>query len=292
MRVTDSMVWNNQQRAVANRQTGYARAQQQALTGKRVNAPSDDPASFAQARSETGNIVRAEGYERTINLTRPSLEVADSALSDIENVMRRVRDIAVQGANDPLNASDRNTLSQELTALRDELITLGNSHSGDRFVFGGYKDGAPPYDAAGVYTGDTEAPRVEISRGVTLPMGVTGDSVFGTPGDDVFTTITNLQTALASGDGANISSMITEVDQRFERVRVVHSEIGVHQNAADIAQAVVQRGGDAAAKNRSALVDIDAAESYSNLIRAQSALSAAIEIASQLPMPGLASRSR
>ncbi|MEY4582542.1 MAG: flagellar hook-filament junction protein FlgL [Pseudomonadota bacterium] len=285
------------QRNVSSRQTDYASAQQRAVTGKRVNAPSDDPSSFAQARSETANLARAQSYERTVSLARPALETTESALNQVEDIYNRVRNIAVQGANDTLNDTDRATLSNELTGLHEQLVSLGNSTNGDRFVFAGYKDNAPPYDATGLYSGDPNVQQVEVSRGVNIPMGVTGESVFGTAGADIFTTITNLQTALTTSvAGASVSAAVsaslTEIDARFEQVRTVHSRLGNHMNALDIAEAVAGRAQDTSTKNRSSLVDIDAAQSYTDMARAQTALSAAIEIAGQLPMPGLVSRSR
>jgi flagellar hook-associated protein 3 FlgL len=293
MRVTDSMIWGNMQRNVAARQSDFAEAQQRAVTGRRVNAPSDDPAAFAQARTETANLSRSQGYERTVGMAKPVLETTDSALATVEHIMNRIRDIAVQGANDTLNPDDRNTLSQELTSLRDQLVSLGNTTSGDRFIFGGYKENAAPYDAAGLYSGDVQVQQVDVGRGVSVPLGVTGESVFGAAGNDVFTTITNLQTAITTSNGsAAVSSLITEVDTRFDQVRRVHSQIGNHLNAADIAEAVATRAQDTATTNRSSLVDIDAAKAYTDLAKAQTALNAAIQIAGQLPPPGLVNRSR
>jgi flagellar hook-associated protein 3 FlgL len=292
MRVTDSQFFTNMKRNLATRGSDYEQAQEVATSGLRVGKPSDDPVAFARARDETTNQTRADAYQRTIDQARPSLDTADQALTDVDKVLGRVRDIAVQGANDTLSANDRATLSNELTTLKDQLVALGNSQAGDSYIFGGYKNAAPPYDAAGTYTGDTTAPSVEVSRGVQLSMGVTGERIFGTAGNDVFTTVANLQTALASGSAANISNTITEIDTRLEAARTAHSEIGNNLNSADIAQAVVGRASDLAKVNHSKLVEADAAQAYTDLAHMQSALSAAIQIAAQLPPPGLVERSR
>ncbi|HEY2733622.1 MAG TPA: flagellar hook-associated protein FlgL [Polyangiales bacterium] len=292
MRVTDGMFFDNMKRNVAARQSDYMTAQERAASGLKVENPSDDPVAFSSALNETTNLNRATGYQRSIDQAKPVLDTADSALGQIDDVMGQIRDIAVQGANDPLTASDRQTLSQQLDSLRDQLVSLGNSQSGDVYVFGGYKNGTPPYDATGTYTGDTNQVQVAVSRGVTLSTSVTGDKIFGTAGNDVFTTISNLQTALASNDGANISSQLTDIDAKLETVRTAHSEIGVQMNASDIAETVAQRNQDQATKNHSSLVDADAAGAYTDLARAQTALSAAIQIAAQLPPPGLVEKSR
>lgn len=294
MRVADSTFYASMKANLGVRRDALMRAQEQAVTGLKVTKPSDDPYSFTQARAQTAEQARAASYERTINNAVPSLQVTDTTLGDVENVVRRIRDIAVLGANDTLNANDRNNLVQELDGLRDQLVTLGNAKSGDRYVFGGYKDGAPPYDATGVYSGDTVTQQVEVARNVLMPVGITGDRIFGNVngGQDVFTAITDLQTALTSGVADDISGALDPIDTSLEQVRVARSEVGMHLNQADISLGLAQRNQDEAMLHRSRLVEIDPIDSYSELVRAQSALSAAIEIAAQLPPPGLVQRAR
>jgi flagellar hook-associated protein 3 FlgL len=294
MRVADSTFYSNMKANLGARRDSLARAQEQALSGLRVNAPSDDPLAFTQARAQTAEQARAAAYERTVTNALPSLEVSDSSLADVENVMRRVRDIAVIGANDTLIASDRANLVQELDGLKQQLVTLGNTKSGDRFVFGGYKDGQPPFDAAGVYSGDTAVQQVEVGRNVTMPLGITGDRIFGNAngGQDIFTAITDLQTALSSGVADDISVTLDPLDVSLEQVRDARSELGLHMNSADISLTMAQRNQDQAVNAKSKLVEIDAVDAYSELVRAQSALNAAIEIAAQLPPPGLIERAR
>jgi flagellar hook-associated protein 3 FlgL len=222
------------------------------------------------------------------------LEVTDTTLGDVENVMRRVRDIATIGANDTLNGNDRANLVSELDGLKQQLVTLGNAKSGDRYIFGGYKDGAPPFDAAGLYTGDTATQQVEVARNVMMPNGVTGDRVFGNAngGQDMFQAIQDLQDALASGVADDISGVLDPIDASLEQVRTIRSEVGLQLNSADISLTMAQRNQDEAVKARSKLVEIDPVDSYSELMRASTALNAAITIAAQLPPPGLVERAR
>jgi flagellar hook-associated protein 3 FlgL len=294
MRVADSTFYSNMKANLGVRRDALARAQQQAISGIRVNAPSDDPLAFTQARAQTAEQARAASYERTITNTLPSLEVMDGTLGDVDNVMRRVRDIATLGANDTLNGNDRANLVQELDGLKQQLVTLGNTKTGDRFIFGGYKDGAPPYDATGVYSGGTATQQVEVARNVMMPVGITGDRIFGNVngGQDMFQAITDLQTALTSGVADDISGALDPIDVSLEQVRVARSEVGLHLNSADISLTMAQRNQDSAVKARSKLVEIDAVDSYSELVRAQSALDAAISIAAQLPPAGLVDRAR
>jgi len=306
MRVSDNTFYGNMKKNLGVRRDALAAAQERALSGLKVAKPSDDPMAFTQARNHTVEQKRAAGYERTVTSALPSLETSDTALGDVEDVMRRVRDIAIQGANDTLNGTDRDKLRLELDGLKQQLVTLGNTKTGDRYIFGGYRDGAPPFDAAGMYTGATTGPSVEAARNVMLPTGVTGDRVFGNVngGQDMFEAITTLQDALTAGPTTDpvtgdpvspavaISATITSLDVSLEQVRSARSEVGLHLNSADISIGMAQREQDQANEARSRLVEIDSVDAYSELMRAQTALSAAIEIAAQLPPPGLVDRAR
>lgn len=293
-RVADSTFYSNMRASLTARNADLAKAQQQALTGMRVNAPSDDPMAFSQARAQSSEQARAASYERAVNNAVPSLQLTDTTLNDVENVMRRVRDIATQSATDTVNADDRAAFRTELDGLKQQLVTLGNAKSGDRFIFGGYKDGQPPFDAAGVYSGATEAQQIEVGRNVTMPNGVTGDRVFGNAngGQDMFAAIQQLQDALASGVTDDISGALDPLDASLEQIRVARSEVGVHLDSADISLTMAQRNQDEAMQARSKLVEVDQVESYSELMRASTALNAAIAIAAQLPPPSLVERAR
>jgi flagellar hook-associated protein 3 FlgL len=160
-------------------------------------------------------------------------------------------------------------------------------------VFGGYKDQSSPFAADGSYNGDSEAQEVEVSKGLRVPVGLTGDRVFGSAGgQDVFQALGDLSSALASNDMDGIHASLGQLEQSGRQVRLARVEIGGHVDAAEIARTVAQRGQDRAIAARSRLLDIDPLDAYTELARAQQALQAAVAVASQLPAPGLASTAR
>ncbi len=290
MRVSDASLFMKMRQNLSTRQEQLAQAQSHATSGLRVENPSDDPVAFAAAQMQTAAKARAAGHERTVQAAQGMLSVADSALSDVDNLMTYARSMAVQGASDTLNPADRALLAQTVTQLHEQLVSLANTQSGGRYVFGGYKDSTVPFDPTGLYQGDTNAVQVEVSKGVNLPIGVTGDQVFGAAGgQDAFAALTALQTALTANDSAAISSSITLFDASLEQIRAKHSVLGTHLNEADVALAVAQRNQDNATKSVSQLVDADAAAAFSDYARAQSALQAAVAVAAQIP-PSLAQR--
>ena len=95
-------------------------------SGKRVNRASDDPASIGPISRLNAQVLSlgeaiSNGAEGKI-LT----QTADSGLSSINNLLARVRELAVQGGNTTLTTADRNTLQVEIDAYLTEIDSLTN----------------------------------------------------------------------------------------------------------------------------------------------------------------------
>ena len=95
-------------------------------SGKRVNRASDDPGSIGPISRLNAQVLSlgeaiSNGAEGKI-LT----QTADSGLSSINNLLARVRELAVQGGNTTLTTADRNTLQVEIDAYLTEIDSLTN----------------------------------------------------------------------------------------------------------------------------------------------------------------------
>ncbi len=99
---------------------------QRLSSGKRINSASDDPSSIGPISRLNAQILSlgeaiSNGAEGKI-LT----QTADSGLSSINNLLARVRELAVQGGNTTLTTADRNTLQVEIDAYLTEIDALTN----------------------------------------------------------------------------------------------------------------------------------------------------------------------
>jgi flagellin len=77
------------------------------------------------------------------------IDTAEGAHDEVVNILQRMRELAVQGANDTNNASDRSSLQTEMDQLRDEIdrIAATTKWAGVNIL-----DGATPYDGSSVTT--------------------------------------------------------------------------------------------------------------------------------------------
>ena len=102
-------------------------AMERLSTGLRINSAADDAAGSAIA-SKMEAQTRSLGVAiRNANDAISMTQTAEGALGEVENILQRMRELAVQGGNNTLNASDRAQIQSELDALSSEIDAISSS---------------------------------------------------------------------------------------------------------------------------------------------------------------------
>ena len=96
-------------------------------TGKRINAASDDAAGVAIASRLTAEIKGTNQAIRNAMDGQALIDTAEGAHVEIENILQRMRELAVQGANDTNSNTDRTYLQNEITQLQTEVDRIANT---------------------------------------------------------------------------------------------------------------------------------------------------------------------
>lgn len=96
-------------------------------SGSRINKAGDDAAGLAiseKMKSQIGGLTQAKrNAQDGISL----VQTAEGALNESHSILERMRDLAVQGANDTLTSDDRGSINKELTALHQELTRIAST---------------------------------------------------------------------------------------------------------------------------------------------------------------------
>ena len=96
-------------------------------SGSRINKAGDDAAGLAiseKMKSQIGGLTQAKrNAQDGISL----VQTAEGALNESHSILERMRDLAVQGANDTLTSDDRSSINKELTALHEELTRIAST---------------------------------------------------------------------------------------------------------------------------------------------------------------------
>ena len=111
----------NAQRSLASSQSELQLAMERLSSGKRINSASDDAAGFAIAERMTAQIRGLNMAAKNAQDGLAMLATAENATNDVTDMLQRIRELAVQGANDTNSAKDREYLQDEVDALLTEI---------------------------------------------------------------------------------------------------------------------------------------------------------------------------
>jgi len=185
-----------------------------------------------------------------------NLSTSEIYINSIEDLMVRAKEIAVAGANDSLSNSDKLTLAEEVSQLQEELLDLANTQVDGKYLFAGYNDQTEPFSGTPVtYNGTSDHIMIEINPGSTVAKNITGEELFMSP-VNLFTTLEDLETELSSGNSADVSNMLTDLEDAAEQVRTQQSTLGnissrmddmisMHENALLIIESTLSEHQDA-----------------------------------------------
>jgi len=186
MRISTRQIYTQGIEAFQQQQQKLARLQQQISTGIRLNKPSDDPAAASKVLELEQSLSLNLQFQSNINLAAERLQQQDTVLAAYDNLLIRVRELAVQGNNAPLDATARAAIAAEIDERLDELVSLGNTldANGD-YLFAGYQSGAIPFTRTTtgsrdhvVFNGDPGVRSVQISENRQLEVDIPGRRIF------------------------------------------------------------------------------------------------------------------
>ncbi len=187
MRITQGHLFQRALGDIQRSLTKYTGLQQQVASGKRIELPSDDPIAALRLLPMQSDLKNLAQMSDNVALARESLDTGAAALEDASSVMQRVRELTMQASNGTFAQGDRASIGAEMDQLLQQLVGIGNSRRGERFLFGGTESGTPPFaieeTASGtrvVYNGNRERLDIEVAPGVQTGINLAGDSIFMT----------------------------------------------------------------------------------------------------------------
>ncbi|MDH5258493.1 MAG: flagellin [Gammaproteobacteria bacterium] len=130
----------NSQRNLNKSQGGLSTALQRLSSGLRINSAKDDAAGLAISERFTSQIRGLTVASRNANDGISLSQVAEGALTEVGNILQRVRELSVQSANATNSASDRSALQLEVGQLTSELnrIAKATEFNGQKLLDGSF----------------------------------------------------------------------------------------------------------------------------------------------------------
>jgi flagellar hook-associated protein 3 FlgL len=283
MRVSDNLRQMNMVRTMNDLTNRQVEAQNRALTGRKVNKPSDDPAAAAElARIRASQALTEAGIAATTT-ARSDLEVAEGVLAQAGDLMQSVQELAMQGANGSRNASQRQDLAVQVGHLKAQLVGLANQRGATGYLFGGSKTNAEPFAPSGAFTGDDDAHLVDLGSGPPTAVNVSGARAFTAAGGrDVFADLDALAAALNSNDPDAVAGMLSSLESSREQLSSARSDAGLKLNRLETTESVLSQAKFALAKRDEDTAGADTYQAYSDLVTLGQSLEQAVAVAKRV----------
>lgn len=161
--ITTNVASLNTQRSLAKNTQNLASTFERLSTGLRINSAKDDAAGLAISERFTSQIRGLNQAVRNANDAVSLIRTAETALNETTSNLQRIRELAVQSANDTNTASDRAALQQEVNQLLEEIDRVAvQSHFNDRKLLDGSYTGA--VFQVGAFASETITVNIRSSR--------------------------------------------------------------------------------------------------------------------------------
>ncbi len=229
------------QRNLNSSQSDLATSLQRLSSGLRINSAKDDAAGLAISERFSTQINGLNQAIRNANDGISFAQTAEGALASVGDSLQRMRELAVQSANDTNSASDRQAIDNEVQQLISEIsrVAIATDFNGQKVLDGSLTD---LFFQVGANQGQTIAVSGVDSRTDQLGASeaVGGDGLTQTEINDVgFATggITDVVITV-DGDGTTdvVTADMTGVSTLDDAVRVINTAIGASTDT-DVADA-------------------------------------------------------
>lgn len=175
-------------------------------SGLRVTSLSDDPVAAGQASLLNSAISHDDSFVQTAASTQSLMQVADTALGSVVTQLTSALSLAVAGNGGTESSADLTSLSQQLSSVRDQVVSFANTSYQGTYLFAGSQGNVQPFTvdtttipATTTYNGDAQVDTVTTANGQQIQTSVAGSAVFAAPGANVMSALNNLIADFASG---------------------------------------------------------------------------------------------
>ncbi|MDL2273047.1 flagellar hook-associated protein FlgL [Oscillospiraceae bacterium OttesenSCG-928-G22] len=150
MRVTNSMLTANFLRDLGANTERMAFYQTQMAQQKKITRLSQDPVGVVSVLKSRAKLRDLAMYRENIQTSKDWLTQSETAANDIEEVIKRMKELNIQGANDPNSDEARQSIAAEVKQLKEHLVTALNSTQTNKYLFSGYNVSETPFETTSI----------------------------------------------------------------------------------------------------------------------------------------------
>jgi flagellar hook-associated protein 3 FlgL len=288
-RMTTSTMMRQAQRNLQSNMVRLATLQDQATSLKAISRPSDDPTGTADSLKVHAQQRAVAQYTRNADNGDGWLTTIDTALKGATDILNRVRDLTLKGANDgSMSQEAKDAIALELVGLKEDLLKSANTAYLGRNVFSGNTDTGVAFDVATyAFSG---APGATVQRRVgddsTVRVDADGSAVFGVAANSVFARIDSIVTDLRLGTN-NIGTHLGALDGHMKSIVGQRAQAGAQLNQLERAQQGLTSQKGTLEARRASIEDLDLAQVILDLKTQEVTYQSALAVTARVLQPTL-----
>ncbi|RLQ91019.1 flagellin [Planomicrobium sp. Y74] len=236
----------NTHRQLSNANNAQANSMEKLSSGLRINGAKDDAAGLSISEKMRGQIRGLEQASANAQDGISLMQTAEGALNETHDILQRMRELAVQSANDTNTGTDRAELQKEVDELAKEITRIANDTefntktlldgqggNGLTFQIGANENqtmtlSIGAMDAFSLGVSATTATATENAAATATTAGA--DGTLGTADDVAGAAATTTGGLDISTDAATATAAITTINDAIEKVSSERSKLGANQN--------------------------------------------------------------
>lgn len=269
MNISTSLLFDRATESMGTLQNNLAKTQAQLAVSKQILAPSDSPDQAAAIQRLRGEIDMQANHKANLQVALRHYSTEETALKSSSDILIRIKELAIQAANDTQGTDSRKAIATELKALRDQLVSLGNTRDDSgNYIFSGtrVKTQAFASDSNGQITYQGDQTQTKIPAGIERTVAFTrsGTDVFSrvvrtdTEGNSqsvgFFDALDQMITAVDNSQTDGIQKSISDVDQMQSNLTLALANTGSDQN---IVQSQIDVLDETTLRLKSSLSDVE-----------------------------------
>jgi flagellin len=263
----------NAQRSLATSGSELKTAMERLSSGKQINSAADDAAGFAIAERMTAQIRGLNMATKNANDGLSMIATVENATNDVTDMLHRIRELAVQAANDTNSSTDRQYLQKEVDSLMNEInrVASQTEYNGAQVL-----DGTRTSQKIQVGTDSGQSITFSVAAIDTDTLGLTNDSFTdATTIDDISSETAATSATLASGEKISVltasdaSNALTKVSAAIETVAGDRAGLGAVSNRLEYTVSNLMNVAEYTTAARSRIEDADFAAESARLAKAQ-----------------------
>lgn len=169
MRVSSNMMTTNYMQQLQRSYQNQANLMEQS-DGNAIHRPSDDPVAYVRTMTYKNSLCENEQYMQNLDDAVSWMNTTDSAMTNMTEILKIIATKTEAAANGTNKTEDTEATATEVDALIEQLVTIGNTQLGNRYIFSGQSDDVEPFTIQ----------KTEVNRAAIKTLDTKQEQVFGT----------------------------------------------------------------------------------------------------------------